>query len=139
MFGNNNRIKSIHDIKGNTITFNYDVSNKITSVTDALGRTLQYSYNRDNRLTQILDTNGQGATFAYYGNEESNGLPYDLKSITITGKWSIQKTISFTYNTIADKDSLFHNIKDLIDAKNQVYVTNTYDENDRVLSQQYGS
>lgn len=100
---------------------------------------MQYSYNGDNRLTQILDTNGQGVIFTYYGNGDSNGLPYDLKSITSVGKWSAKKTISFTYNTAVDKDSLLHNIKNLIDAKNQVYVTNTYDENDRVLSQQYGS
>jgi hypothetical protein len=48
------------------------------------------------------------------------------------------KTIRFEYTTGTDEDSAY-NMTKLIDANGQTYVANTYDGNDRVATQQYGT
>lgn len=70
----------------------------------------------------------------YYSSGDTLGGESDIKEITMQNGTST-KTIGFTYSTGATNP---HNIIKLIDSKAQVYVENTYDNNDRVLSQKYG-
>lgn len=126
---------------------------KINTVSDTLGRITMFNYNLEYwRLEQVTDPYGRAVLFDYYMWITSDWLTWDLKSITVfhDGEY---KTTSFAYDTsvtyVYDKkwkiiDVIVdhvksHNMKRMVDAKWVVYVTNTYDANDRVTTQTYGN
>ena len=49
------------------------------------------------------------------------------------------KTLNYTYSSPTLTGALAHNLLSFTDANGQTYVTNTYNANDRVASQTYGS
>ncbi len=105
-------------------------------MTDTLGHTMSYTYYDHNRLQRVTDFNGRKADFTYYTGSTASGSLYDLASITLTNSGAT-KTIVFEYST--GTDALAHNIVKMYDAKGQLYVENTYDTNDRVATQKYGT
>ncbi len=130
-FGTNLKISKLADRYANALNFAYNTDKQLTTVTDTLGRVITYAYNANARLSSVTDFNGRAVNLAYYAAGDAGGSANDLKSVTIAVGAST-KTISFSYTGS-------HNLQNLIDAKGQTYVTNTYDTNNRVLSQVYGS
>jgi YD repeat-containing protein len=137
-FGANKFIQNISNQNGNVLSFSYDSFNRLTSVVDTVGRTIQYTYYDSNRLKRVTDFSGRYVEFSYYDGATNDWYLYDLKNITIHNGNEAEKNISFTYTKDETEPKLAHNIKTMTDSKGQVYVTNTYDENDRVTSQIYG-
>lgn len=149
VFGANLKIASIRDANSHELTFVYDTENELIRTTDTLGRIFTYAYYGHGRLRLLTDPTGRSVTFNYYQDSDTGGSTYDLRSIVIQNPvdfsldpgapspWPINKTISFTYQ----KDTteiLSHNILTLTDSSGAEYVKNTYDTNDRVISQKFG-
>ena len=137
-FGVNNKIATLTNKYNQSLDFAYNSSGALTTVTDTLGRTITYTYDTTDHLTSVAESGGKSVTLSYYGSGETDGGLHDLKAITLKNG-NDTKTISFTYYTNTGDNNLDHNIRKLIDSKNQVYVENTYDANDRVISQKYGN
>lgn len=137
-FGGNKKITSLTNQYQQSLNFSYNNSGALTTVIDTLGRTITYAYDTTDHLTSVTESGGKRVTFTYYGSGDVDGGLHDLKGITIQNG-SETKTIGFTYLSNTGDDNLDHNIKRLIDSKGQIYVENTYDTNDRVLSQKYGN
>ena len=135
-FNDDLRIASIRDKDNHMLTFAY-TGDKLTSTTDTLGRTVMYDYYDHGRLKSITDFSGRTVTLAYYSETDDGGSAYDLRSITINNG-ADPRTISFTYQKDATSEILSHNILTLTDSKGNEYVKNTYDADDRVVSQKYG-
>lgn len=129
-FNDAGKISKIADKNGNNLTFQYDEEKKLTKTIDTLGREINYVYNTDSRLQEIIDFTGKKVIFGY---SEAG----DLTTIKI-GNETNPRQISFEYITGNPNAKLNHDITKLIDSKNQTYVENTYDENDRVSIQKYG-
>lgn len=137
-FWANLRIATMVDANENTLIFSYDTDNKLTKVTDTLGKDIIYTYDTDARLTTVTDSTGRHVDLAYFTSGVPEGSTNDLKSVTTTNADNAEKTVSYTYTKVDGDAKLSHNIKTLIDAKDQVYVENTYDINDRITAQKYG-
>lgn len=88
-------------------------------------------------MKSITDFSGRTVTLDYFGDTDIDGSAFDLKSITINNG-DTPKTISFTYQKDPISEILSHNILTLTDSSGKGYVKNTYDTNDRVISQKYG-
>ncbi|MDP2938467.1 MAG: RHS repeat-associated core domain-containing protein [Candidatus Omnitrophota bacterium] len=137
---NNNRMQFSYDpagrlpIIGKSIFSNdpepkviaYDY--KLISITDTVGRQINFNYNDDGRLTTITDFAGR--TYSYNYDSSRNG---DLISFTTpaTPEYPSGNTTTYAYTD--------HNLETITDAKAQTYLTNHYDSEDRVSSQDYGS
>ena len=135
-FWENLKVETISDIHGNTLSFSYDENKQLLSITDTLGRAYSFDYYDHTRIERITDFTGNTVDFSYFGSGSTDGMLYDLETITTTNSGST-RDISFTY-TVAETFEDAHNIVKLIDSQDNVYVENAYDENDRVLSQKYG-
>ncbi len=121
-----------------SLVFVYNTGGYLQAVTDTIGRTISYTYTPDNHLSQVSESGGKTVQFAYYGSGDILGNQNDLRSITIGASSTIEeKVISFTYSQNPDS-RLAHNILTMTDSRGQIYVTNTYDSGDRVLTQKYG-
>ncbi len=125
------------DANGNTLTYSYNTLGQLTLVQDRFGRTATYEYTAAGYISRVTDNTGRSVILAYYDGTTADGYDGDLKSIILHNSETSEKTIGFTYFKSSDP-SLAHNLISLIDSKGQIYVTNTYDTNDRVLSQHYG-
>ncbi|MDD4151812.1 MAG: DUF6531 domain-containing protein, partial [Candidatus Gracilibacteria bacterium] len=130
-FNDINKISKIEDKNGNALTYFYDEDKKLVKTIDTLGKEINYIYNADSRLIKITTSNNDEIDFTYDENK-------DLVNIK-TGKNGNFKEIKFEYISENANDKLNHNITKLVDSKGQTYVENTYDENDRVISQKYGN
>ena len=115
------------DTFGNITTHSYDADARLISTRTQDGQVVSYTYNTDNLLSRIATINKQ-VNFEYDNSRLS-------KITLVSGTKS--KNISFVYSSGTSEQDI-NNITQLLDSKNQVYVENTYDTNDRVISQKYG-
>jgi YD repeat-containing protein len=136
-FGLNSRVQNIKDAFGNVMIFTYNNNSELTKITDTLGREYLISYHPDSRIKDLTDFNWNKVEFIYFWTWDIHWNQYDLKTIKMTNSWST-KQIWFTYNTWSTFESS-HNIIKLIDSAWNTYVENTYDSNNRVLTQKYWS
>ena len=137
IFNENLKIESISDIYWNTMSFSYDADNALIKIIDTLNREYNITYNENSRVQDITDFNNNKVEFTYFYINETQWSQFDLKTIKMIN-WTSEKDISFTYTMWVDFESS-HNIVKLIDSANNTYVENTYDTNDRVLTQTYGN
>jgi len=137
VFWDNFKIEKIIDTYGNNLSFEYNSDSQLTKITDTLNREYTLSYYWHSRIYKIIDFAWNEVEFIYFGENETEGNQFDLKTIKMIN-WNSEKEISFTYTIWADFESL-HNIVKLIDSANNTYVENTYDSFDRVASQTYGN
>lgn len=135
-FWENLKIENISDRFGNTLSFQYNENKQLLWVTDNLDREYTFDYYDHTRVQSITDFTGNSVDFTYFGTGATDGGQYDLEKITTTNS-GVPRDISFTY-TISDEFVDAHNIVQLIDSEDNVYVENIYDENDMVASQKYG-
>jgi YD repeat-containing protein len=115
-FDTNNRLSSIVDASGNTMTYNYHaVTGKIDSIVDAFTRTLTFNWTNNN-ISSISDSTGRTISYQY-----TNG---DLTSYTDPeGK-------IHTYQYDAE-----HRIGTMKDPESRFMVKNFYDTQSRVTRQ----
>lgn len=113
---------------------------QLIRITDTYGRQIQLDYYqaadglRQGRLKQITDYAGRTLTYNY----NDNG---DLISATspATPEFPKGKTTSYTYSSGQSSEALNHNLLSITDPKQQTYLVNDYDTNDRVATQLFGS
>ena len=103
---------------GPVVNFTYDGSNKLTSVSNGMGRALTFSYTGDN-LTQVSDGNGRTVGLAY----DSAG---NLQSCTDP----LSNATTYEYDVPGRLTKIFYPT-----FPSNAYVTNTYDDFDRVMEQ----
>ena len=136
-FWDNLRLSSITDNHGNTMLFEYNEKNQLDHITDTLWRQYALWYRENTRLEDIRDFNSNHVKFYYNYEDWIDGSINDLSVIkTLNGTSS--KEIVFEYTTW-DNHADKHNITKLIDSEKNIYVENTYDENDMVSTQKFGN
>ncbi|MBU1737104.1 MAG: chitobiase/beta-hexosaminidase C-terminal domain-containing protein [Proteobacteria bacterium] len=116
-FNGDNRIASIVDAHGNRILFNYE-GGILTSITDTVDRTISISYDTFGHITRLLDPLGRSVNYVYDGSG-------DLVNVLDLGG----NSTAYTYDTN-------HQILTITDPLNHIAVSNTYDEQKRVVSSQ---
>lgn len=99
----------------------------LTKMTDSLGRDIDFAYDGKGRLTTITDFAGRSWSYTYDAND-------NLISFTTPGTTDYPAGLTTTY-TYDDK----HNLMSIIDPNAQTYITNHYDDQDKVDWQTYGS
>jgi RHS repeat-associated protein len=113
---------SIVDPNGNTITINRDPndSTHITSLVDPAGRALVFAYNSAGLISSITDPIGRTATYTYDGAS---------RLITFTDPSNANTNYAYDANS---------NLTQVTDPRGIVTLANTYDANQRVISQTMG-
>lgn len=114
-FDANNKIASLTDIDGNTLSFAYTGGN-LTQVNDAFNRTLTLHYDASNRIDTVTDSTGRVVQYGYDANN-------DLTSYTDTEG----KVWRYGYES--------HRMTTLTNPLNITTVTNVYDSLGRVKTQ----
>lgn len=114
-FDTSGRLSSIVDKNDNAVILTY-TGNNLTQITDTVGRNIEFTYDGNNRITDIKDPIGRTIEFDY----DSNG---DL----ISAKDTNGNTTTYTYDDL-------HQMLTATDPKGNTFVTNTYDEQKRVVT-----
>ncbi len=112
------RLESIRDRNNNTQILEYNPAGQLVKVTDTSGRFLEFSYNPEGRVSVITDPLSRTVQYGY-------GPAGDL--ITVTNPRN--GVTRYTYDAL-------HQILTATDPNNNVFVTNEYDESQRVVSSQ---
>lgn len=116
-FDTSGRLSSIVDKNGNTISLTYTNGNLIR-ITDTVGREINFTYDENNRIILITDPIGRTIQFTY----DENG---DLVSSTDPNG----NTTTYTYDAL-------HQMLTATDPRGNTFVTNTYDDEKRVVTSQ---
>jgi RHS repeat-associated protein len=96
------------DRNGNQTTLSYDTNNRLTSITDAFGRTLTLTTNVNGTVSQISDSIATIATYEYY--------PSTTKLKTVTYNDGAKYKFEYTNITIGGQTKTFLTIvKDALD------------------------
>lgn len=146
------KLARIVDRKGNTMTLNYDPAGRLTEIVDDLGRINTVAYTTADQVASVTDFSGRTVIYAYYGEDDPDGCPGDLKSATspavigtsIDNDFPVGKTTTYTYTTngTVGAGSL---LLAVVDGLGQTNVQCTYDLNPasptfaRCASIQYGA
>ena len=118
------KINTITDrINQNGIYFSY-TDDLLTTIWDDLGHTINLTYD-SNELETITDSEGRTWTYGY----DSNNL------CSVTGPATEEHPSGLTTTYTYDE---YHNLLTAKDPANQTYLTNVYNANDWVTSQEYG-
>lgn len=154
------KLIGVVDRNGNRLSYAYDALGRLETVTDTLDRDIQIAYNADGFIESVTDFAGRQVRYEYYGPNDPDGSPGDLRSVTTpivenTPDFPIPpgheylkgKTTVYTYTKDFADDRLNHNLLTVTDPKEQLYVQNTYaatqDPNelnfDRVVRQEWGN
>jgi RHS repeat-associated protein len=108
-FDATNRLETVVDEYGNTITFSY-AGGDLSTVVDTSGRLISFSNDASGRITNILDPIGRSVSFTYDGSGD-----------LVTATNMEGKVTTYTYD-----DS--HRMLTRTDPKGNVVVTNFYDD-----------
>lgn len=111
------RIARTVDTNGNDLNMTYDGQGRLARVTDDGGRYIEFTYNSDNRVIGVRDPAGRMLT---YGYDASDNL---TRFTDAEGG-----TLRYEYDTD-------HNLITVIDQNGNVRLSNTYDDNRRVVEQ----
>ncbi|MEK7450198.1 MAG: DUF6531 domain-containing protein, partial [Planctomycetota bacterium] len=107
----------------------------LLSINDTLSRNISFVWDANNRLDYFQDWSGRKIDFEY----DVNG---DLSSVTSPAApldYPNGKITRYDYYSGNTDARLNHNLRSITDPKNQVYLTNVYDANDRIQQQTYGT
>jgi len=103
---------------GPVVTLGYDGSNKLTSVNNGMGRALGFTYTGDN-LAQVTDNVGHTVSYAY-----------DTAGNLTTYTDALSNATTYQYDLPGRMTKIFYPT-----FPSNAYVTNTYDDFDRVKEQ----
>lgn len=92
----------------------------LLSIKDATGRSINFSYNPNGRLSKIVDFSGREIIYTY-------DTRHDLVSV----KDAMGFETKYSYDSK-------HNLQTITDPKGQVYLSNVYDDKDRIFTQKEG-
>jgi len=112
------RLTAMMDRNGNTTTLTY-TGNNLTQITDPVGRSISLSYNGNGFITQAVDPLDRRWTYSYDGLSR-------LSKVTDP----LGYTTEYTYDNVAQLTSVK-------DKRGVVVKQVTYDNNGRVISQQF--
>jgi len=134
-FDKKGNLISITDRNGNTMTFSHcPICGKLIEATDTLGRTYTYDYDpTTGRLISVTDFSGRTVTFSY--NSEGQLI---MVTLPATSAFPSGIATSFTYSSGFADPRLNDNLLTITDGKGQTYLTNTYDAEDRIQTQDWG-
>ncbi|MCC6581890.1 MAG: RHS repeat protein, partial [Phycisphaeraceae bacterium] len=130
-------LTSVADRNGNTLTITYlsGDDHRIDTVTDTRGETIDFAWTQDKRLESITDWADRVWSFEYDGAG-------DLVATTTpaTSAYPYGNRTSYTYAGSQPKSWLDHNLVVISSPNNQQFLINNFEPlTDRVDSQQYGT
>ncbi len=108
-FDLSNRLATVVDEYGNTISFSY-AGDDLTTVVDTSGRTITFSHDASGRITNILDPIGRSVSFTY-----------DVNSDLVSATNMAGKTTTHTYDDA-------HRMLTITDPMGRDAIANTYDD-----------
>ncbi|MDA2921746.1 DUF2341 domain-containing protein [Patescibacteria group bacterium AH-259-L07] len=116
-FDSNGKLTALVDRNNNQTILVYNQDNQLIHVIDSTNRSLNFDLNSDGRITTLIDPSGQEYMYQY---DELGDL------ISFTDPTGVQTQYNYDER---------HNLISLIDANNHTVVTNTYDDQGRVIAQ----
>ncbi|MFC1858852.1 RHS repeat-associated core domain-containing protein [Thermodesulfobacteriota bacterium] len=118
-FNNDGWMTFLEDRHGNRLTMAYDSGGKLTSVTDDADRSLTFTYNATNKIQTITDPAGRTVSYSYDAHDNL---------IEVTDPVGYKTTFAY---------DLEHRLISITDARGYLYLSNVYDNLNRVVSQIY--
>ncbi|NOT62102.1 MAG: RHS repeat protein, partial [Acidobacteria bacterium] len=108
-FSNMGRLTAMLDKNGNATALTRDANNRVTTVTDAVGNTLTFTYNStaaDARVTAVADGGGTVATYTYFAGTLASvtyqdGSKYQFSHIAV-GSTFVLATVKDAMNNILE-------------------------------------
>lgn len=110
-------LTSIQDRFGNLLTLNRDADANLTQVRSPNGRSITLTYDSSSRVTQLQDNIGRTVSYTY----DSGGRLWKVTDPE-------NGVTEYTYDSL-------HRMTTLKDARSNVFLTNEYDGNDRIIKQ----
>lgn len=123
------QLTRIHEPAGNAVTLNY-TSGNLTTLTDTVGRAVTLTYDAADRLTQLQDPLGRLVTYAY--DAEGRLATVTDRIGNAPGGDPAQHRWQYAY------DGATQHLTTITDPDGRVRVTNTYDDQGRVVEQRDG-
>ena len=107
--GGADKLTSVTDAEGHTLSYGYDLAGRMTKMTDQLGKVETYTYYPNGNLHTVTDRKGQITTYTYDSINRMTRADYAGGSYTTYGYNSIGQitsitdsvsgTITYTYTT----------------------------------------
>lgn len=126
LFDTQGKLRVISDRNRNRLKFSYDTSGRLSEVSDALNRKITFGYNSHNKIIQMLDFKSRAYTYDYDANQ-------NLISATLPATPDYPQGAKTTY-AYDEENRLVY----IIDPEANAYLSNIYDDKDRVIEQHYG-
>jgi len=139
-------LKEIRDRHGNRLRFRYDTRQRLTGVLDTYNREIVYEYDAEDRLIRVTDFMGRSVNLAY----DADGNLIRITGPAVTGTpngndFPNGKSTLFTYSSGFAQQRLNHNMLTVtrpneaaLTPPGPPYLTNVYDDQDRVVQQLWG-
>ncbi len=139
-FSADGRLTLIRDRNGNEMSFLYNGAGQLGTVVDTLGRPIEFLYNFEGRLREIRDFSDRSIIYSYDPNGDLVGVRSPIVVGTPTGNdFPGGKSVTYAYHNGCLNPELNHNLLTITDAKDQVFLVNQYDAEDRIRKQFYGT
>ncbi|MFH1062658.1 MAG: DUF6531 domain-containing protein, partial [Candidatus Omnitrophota bacterium] len=126
LFDPDGKLRVISDRNRNTLKFSYDTSGRLSEVSDALNRKITFEYNSNNKIIHMRDFKSRIYTYDYDSDQ-------NLVSVTLPATPDYPQGANTTY-AYDEKNRLVS----ITDPEGNKYLSNIYDDNDRVIEQHYG-
>ena len=130
---------------GDRLTFEYNSDGLLATALDSYKRPIQFTYNPDKRLEKITAFTGQEVRYSYDEHSHLVAVTSPAVTGTVNGNdFPEGKQWRYTYSHGNAIESLNHNLL-TVTAPNEVagngppQITNYYNEDDRLISQQWGN
>ena len=130
---------------GERLSFEYNSDGLLATALDSYKRPIQFTYNPDKRLEKITAFTGQEVRYSYDEHGHLVAVTSPAVTGTVTGNdFPEGKQWRYTYSHGNANEALNHNLL-TVTAPNEVagngppQITNYYNEDDRLISQQWGN
>lgn len=130
LFAANGLLSAVVDHNQNQISLEYDFQFNLTAIRDCLGRAFTLAYTPDGLVKSLSDFTGRTVTYDYDGNANLIAVTWPPSPAFPAGR-----TTRYTYSAGQVTPELNHNLLTITDPNGQTYLDNTYDSQDRVISQ----
>jgi RHS repeat-associated protein len=142
-------LNRIEDRNGNRITIQH-AGRTISTITDTLGRTITFNHEdppNDWRISSVTDFKGRTVDYIYDANGDLREVRSPIVTTPVTGgidtPFPSGKTTKYQYlgsdGSPCGHATFKHNLKTITDAKNHVFLTNTYYDSSTSSCGIYGS